>query len=75
MGNVTFQLKKPEAKSGKSLIYLQYYFNGNNKLVFSFGQSIDPFNWNRKKQRVKSNLATTADGKQKLNTLLNQLEN
>lgn len=74
MGNVTFLLKKPEPISGKSLIYLQFYYNGN-KLVFSFGQSINPAHWNRKKQRVKSNAETTTDGKYSLNDFLDGLEN
>lgn len=74
MGNVTFQLKKAQVKSGKSLIYLQFYYSGNKKLVFSFGQNINPSNWNSKKQRVKSNNQTTADGKYSLNDLLDNLE-
>jgi hypothetical protein len=74
MGNVTFQLKKPEKRSKKSLIYLQFYYNGGKKLVFSFGQNIDPANWSKSKQRVKSNTQTTADGQYALNDLLDNLE-
>jgi len=73
MGDVNFYLKKAD-ESGKSLIYLQYRYNGR-KLVFSFGQNIDPANWKRSKQRVKSNAETTADGKHSLNDLLDNLAN
>src|SRR6266508_130343 len=72
MGEVNFYLKKPEA-SKKSLIYLQFRYNGE-KLVFSFGQNINPKNWNYEKQRVKSNTQTTTDGKHSLNDLLDNLE-
>jgi len=71
MGDVNFYLKKPES-NGNSLIYLQYKFNGK-KLVFSFGQNINPKNWNSSKQRVKSNVQTTSDGKYSLNDLLDRL--
>lgn len=85
MGTVNFYLKKPEPltkkeiaagkkeSSKKSLIYLQFKYNGQ-KLVFTFGQSIDPKNWNPAKQRVKSNNQTTEDGKHSLNDLLDKLE-
>jgi integrase len=73
MGVVNYYLKKAEAKSGKSLIYLQFKYNGR-KLVFSFGQSIDPDDWKTGKQRLKKNTATTADGKHLLNELLDNLE-
>jgi integrase len=72
MGAVNFYLKKAEA-SGFSLIYLQFKYSGN-KLLFSFGQNIKSTNWNKKKQRVKSNTITTADGKYSLNDLLDNLE-
>lgn len=72
MSSVSFLLKKP-GSSGKSLIFLQFKYSGN-KLVFSFGQSIVPKNWNRQKQRVKSNKQTTADGDHSLNDLLNNLQ-
>ena len=71
MGEVGFYLKK--ADKGKSaLIYLQFRYQGN-KLVYSFGQTIDPKNWNKTKQRVKSNNQTTADGQYSLNDLLDNL--
>lgn len=73
MGDVNYYLKKPEVKTGKSLIYLQYRYNGQ-KLVFSFGQTIHPGNWNFKKQRVKNNKETTNDGKHFINDLLENLE-
>lgn len=73
MGDVNFYLKSAEKKSGKSLIYLKYKFNGH-VLVFAFGQTINPENWNKAKQRVKSNKETTADGKHSLNDLLDNLK-
>src|SRR5450631_2396652 len=73
MGTVNFYLKKAEEVSGKSLIYLQFLYNGT-KLVFSFGQSIDPDDWKPGKQRLKKNTATTADGKFLVNELLDNLE-
>lgn len=69
MGTVNFYLKKAEEVSGKSLIYLQFRYNGL-KLVFSFGQSINPDDWKPGKQRLKKNTATTADGKHLLNDFL-----
>jgi integrase len=73
MGTVNFYLKKAEESSGRSLIYLQFLYNGR-KLVFSFGQSIDPDDWKPGKQRLKKNTATTADGKFLVNDLLENLE-
>lgn len=73
MPAVNFYLKKAEEKSGRSLIYLQFKYQGK-RLVYAFGQNIDLDNWNKKKQRVKSNLETTADGKHSLNDLLDNLE-
>src|SRR5690242_14134201 len=73
MPQVNFYLKKAEEKSGRSLIYLQFKYQGN-RLVYSFGQTIDSSNWNGKKQRVKSNTETTADGKHLLNDLLDNLK-
>lgn len=72
MGNVNFYLKAPAKASGKSFIYLKHKYNGN-VLVFSFGQNIDPRNWNANKQRVKNNRITTGDGQYLLNDLLNTL--
>jgi integrase len=73
MPTANFYLKKAEKKSGLSLIYLQFKYNGY-KLLFSFGQNVDPNLWNKKKQRVKSNAITTADKKHSLNDLLKNLE-
>jgi hypothetical protein len=72
MGSINFYLKKAEEKSGKSLIYLKYKYNGR-VLVFTFGQTIDSANWSQAKQRVKNNRQTTADGKHSLNDLLDNL--
>lgn len=81
MGSVHFYLKKPithnsdgsKRKAPSSLIYLQFKY-GKNKLLYSFGQTIDPRNWNKEKERVKNNSATTEDGKYLLNDLLDSLE-
>src|SRR5688572_2683622 len=73
MGNVNFYLKAAAEGSGKSLIYLKFKFNGQ-VLVYTFGQNIQPGNWNRQLQRVKSNKQTTADGQHSLNDLLDNLK-
>jgi integrase len=72
VGDVNFYLKKAEKTTGRSLIYLQYKYKGL-KLTYTFGETIDPNNWNKKKQRVKSNTETTADGQHSLNDLLDNL--
>jgi integrase len=74
MGEVNFYLKKKEPTTKKSLIYLQFKYNGIYKLTFSFNQSINPANWNKAKQRVKSNNQTTTDGQYSLNELMDNLE-
>ncbi len=73
MPNVNFYLKKPERSTGKSLIYLQFKCN-RQRLVYSFGQTIFPKDWNGKKQRVKLKNQTTIDGKHNLNDLLENLQ-
>src|SRR5688500_2358322 len=70
---VNFYLKKPEPNTGRSLIYLQFKYSGN-KVTFAFKQTIDPKNWSKAKQRVKSNNQTTDDGQYSLNDLLDNLE-
>lgn len=73
MGNVKFYLKDEKTKD-KTPIYLLFQYKGN-KLKYYFGESIEPKNWtSQKKYRVKSNKATTADGKLYLNDLLDNLE-
>jgi integrase len=72
MPNVNFYLKKADGTPPRSLIYLQFKYHGY-KLVYSFGQKIDPKNWNAKNQRVKSNKTTTDDGQYSLNDLLDTL--
>jgi integrase len=65
-------MKKADAKSAKSLIYLQFKYKGQ-KFVYSFGEKIHRDNWNPEKQRVKSNNQTTSDGEHSLNDLLKNL--
>lgn len=74
MPTVNFYLKKPVDEKEKSLIYLQFKYSGE-KFVYAFGEKIHKKDWNEKKQRVKSNTATTADGKHSVNDLLTNLEN
>jgi integrase len=69
---ISYYLKKAEETTGKSLIFLRFPYKGKN-LVYSFGESINPKDWNKKKQRVKSNTQTTGDGKYLLNNFLYEL--
>jgi integrase len=83
MGEVNFYLKKPalidkhgkkiKASNTKSLIVLYKRYKGKS-LVVSTGQFIDEKNWNKNKQRVKSNTTTINDGSEFLNTFLDKLE-
>ncbi len=73
MPDVNFYLQKPKATRKEYLIYLQMKYGGE-KLVYGFGQHIEPGNWNKKKQRAKSNASTTVDGKYYVNDLLDNLE-
>lgn len=72
MPAVHFYLKKPEP-SGLSLIYLQFKYSGH-RIVFSFNQQIKPSIWSKKKQRIKSNAQTSANGDEYINDLLDNLE-
>lgn len=72
MSDVNYYLKKPV--KGKSLIFLQFKYHGN-VLKFSFKQTIEPINWNKKKQRLKANSSLTSDGKHLVNDLLDELAN
>ncbi len=71
MGIPRFYLKKPE-KNGQALIYLQFKYN-REKLVYTFGVTIRPENWDEKGQRPKVKKATTADGKHLLADTLAEL--
>lgn len=73
MGAINFYLKKPEPIGGKSLIFLQWKYRGM-RLVFSTGESIDPKQWNAKKQEVKNNSQTVSNGNYFLNDLLRNLK-
>jgi len=73
MGEVNFYLKTAEDSTGKSLIILRKRYKGRN-LVVSTGQTINPKNWNKAKQRVKNNATTTDDGTEFLNEFLNNLQ-
>jgi integrase len=72
MPNVHFYLKTADGKPAKSLIFLQFKYNGE-RLVYSFVQRIAVKNWSHAKQRVKSNKVTTEDGQYSLNDLLDKL--
>jgi hypothetical protein len=77
MGSVNFFLKggleRARLSKKKTLIYLQYKYNGN-KLTYSTKQFVEFKNWDGDKQRVKSNNQTTSDGKYKVNDLLKNME-
>lgn len=60
-------------KKRKCSIFLDFAYE-RNRLFYSFGQSINPNDWNSNKERVKKNDATTSDGKHSLNDLLDNLE-
>lgn len=64
---------KPLDKNGRQLIYLDFAYN-KQRLRYSFGQFVDPKDWNDKKELVKNKQATTDDGKFKLNDLLESLK-
>src|SRR3981081_657603 len=70
---VNFYLKKAAGPIPDSLIYLQFKYNGR-KLVYSFGQKINPLDWSKVEKRVKSNRQTILDGQYDLNELLDKLE-
>ena len=69
---VHFRLK-PIDKNGLSTIYLQFIYN-KQRLFYSFGQAINPKDWNLNKERVKNKQATTTDGKFAINELLDSLK-
>ena len=69
---VHFRLK-PIDKTGKRLIYLDFAYN-RHRLKYSFGQFVNPKDWNEKKEVVKNKDATTANGLFKLNELLKSLK-
>jgi integrase len=83
MGEVNFYLKRPaltdkhgkkqKTNNSKSLIVLYKRYKGKS-LVVSTGQFIEAQNWNKNKQRVKSNTATINDGSDFLNNYLDNLE-
>jgi integrase len=71
-----YQLKDLEnvkkLQESKWLIYLQFKYNGR-RLVFTFDQSVDPKDWNPKKQRVKESKQAIENGDIALNNLLDGL--
>jgi hypothetical protein len=73
MPNVHFYLKKPPGRSPKALIYLQFKYKGR-KLVYAFGQKINPPDWSKDTKRVKSNRHTILDGSYAVNELLDRIE-
>src|SRR5450631_1529691 len=73
MSSVNFYLKKPVGPLPWCLIYLQFKYNGK-KLVYSFGQKINPVDWSKTQKRVKSNRQTILDGQYAINELLDKLE-
>lgn len=72
MPTVNFYLKKAEGTPPKSLIYLQMRYRGE-KFVYSIGENIDPRDWDKGKQQVKTRSQTTKEGKVHLNSLMDKL--
>lgn len=73
MPTVNFYIKKAEGNPPRSLVYLQMRYQGE-KFVYSTKFNIDPKNWDRKKQCVKTRSQTTEDGSINLNVLLKNLK-
>ena len=75
MPSVNFYLKKASSLTNKSLIILQFFYE-NERLLFSFGESIEPKKWNKARQRAKSlqELTSQANQQYSLNDLLDKLE-
>ncbi|MES2849529.1 MAG: Arm DNA-binding domain-containing protein, partial [Bacteroidota bacterium] len=71
--NPSVLLKKPSKTTGLSLIYLQAKWNGN-RLLYSSRENISPSLWDRKKQIVKNNQATTKDGLHFINDLISNMK-
>jgi integrase len=79
MPTVNFYLKKPaptkntdSKKSLARLVYLQMRYQGE-KFVYSCGFSVEPKNWDAKKQQVKTRSATDASGQIHYNSKLTKL--
>lgn len=73
MPTVNYYLKKPTGRPARSLIFLQFKYKGR-KLVYSFGQKINPVDWSKDKKRVKSYRETILNGMYAVNDLLDGLE-
>lgn len=69
--SINYYLKHGEGYANHN-IFLQFKFDGN-RLRYYLKQSVNPKSWNPKKQRVKDANARTADGKHRINDLLNNL--
>jgi integrase len=68
---VHYRLKP--GKEPRRLIYMDFAYN-RQRLKYSFGQFVNPADWNSKKEIVKNKEATTKDGKFLLNALLKNLK-
>ncbi len=65
--------KSPRVVPPHALIYLQFKYKGR-KLVYAFGQKINPPDWSKETKRVKSNRHTILDGSYAINELLDRIE-
>src|SRR5687768_12128792 len=72
MPTVNFYLKDPNI-TGSRLVYLQLRYHGQ-KFVYSCKFSVDPKNWDDKKQLVKSKSQTDTSGLVHLNTRLKEMK-
>lgn len=69
----SFLLKKPSPTTGLCLMYMQAKWKGQ-RMLLSIGENVNPKLWDKGKQRLKNNNATTRDGLHLFNDKLNKLE-
>jgi site-specific recombinase XerD len=72
MANINFYLKQAEEKTGRSLIYIQFHYDGQ-KLTYSFNEQINPDDWDKKKQLARNKQSTRVGNEIPLNKLINKL--
>jgi integrase len=69
--SVNYYLKHGKGYANHN-IYLQFKFDGH-RFRYYLQQAVDPKRWNAKKQRVKDADTKTADGRYRINDLLNTI--
>ena len=73
MLEVNFYLKHETDEKKPRLIMLKLNYD-KKRFVYTFNEKVEFLNWNKEKQRVKSNKATTKAGKNTLNNFLTDLK-